>query len=144
MRILVQRVKSAELSVDEKSVSKIGAGLVVLVGVCKGDTIQQVKKAANKIATMRIFEKDEKMNLSVQDVKGEVLLVSNFTLCTKDTSGARPDFGLSADKDTAKSLYLTLADELDSLNVPVRLGVFGADMQIQTHLDGPVTVYKEI
>ena len=93
---------------------------------------------------MRIFERDEKMNLSVLDTKGEVLLISNFTLCTKEGSGARPDFGLSADKDTAKSLYLALADELDLLNVPVRLGVFGADMQIQTHLDGPVTIYKEI
>lgn len=144
MRILVQRVKSASLSVDNKLISEIGAGLIVLVGVCKGDDITKVKRAANKIATMRIFEVDDKMNLSVLDTKGEVMLISNFTLCTKETSGARPDFGLSADRETAKSLYLALADELDSLNVPVRLGVFGADMQIQTHLDGPITIYKEI
>ena len=144
MRLVIERVKSAKLSVDGKLISEIGAGLLVLVGVCKGDDMQKVKRAANKIATMRIFEKDDKMNLSVLDTKGEILLVSNFTLCTKETSGARPDFGLSADKDTAKSLYLALADELDSLNVLVRLGAFGEDMQIQTHLDGPITVYKEI
>ena len=144
MRLVIERVKSAKLSVDGKLISEIGAGLLVLVGVCKGDDMQKVKRSANKIATMRIFEKDDKMNLSVLDTKGEILLVSNFTLCTKETSGARPDFGLSADKDTAKSLYLALADELDSLNVPVRLGAFGEDMQIQTHLDGPITVYKEI
>lgn len=144
MRLVIQRVKSAKLSVDNELVSEIGVGLLVYVGVCKGDTIEQVKRVANKIATMRIFEEDEKMNKSVLDVGGEVLLVSNFTLCTKETSGARPDFGLSADRDIAKSFYLALADELDTLNVPVRLGVFGADMQINAHLDGPINIYKEI
>ena len=144
MRLVVERVKSARLTVDNQLISEIGAGLIVLVGVCKGDDMTKVKRAANKIATMRIFEVDDKMNLSVLDTKGEVMLISNFTLCTKETSGARPDFGLSADRETAKSLYLALADELDSLNVPVRLGAFGEDMQIQTHLDGPITIYKEL
>ena len=144
MRVVIERVKSARLTVDNQLISEIGAGLIVLVGVCKGDDMTKVKRAANKIATMRIFEVDDKMNLSVLDTKGEVMLISNFTLCTKETSGARPDFGLSADRETAKSLYLALADELDSLNVPVRLGAFGEDMQIQTHLDGPITIYKEI
>ena len=144
MRLVVQRVKNASLSVDGKLISEIGFGLMVFVGVCEGDTMQQVTKAANKISTIRIFEEDEKMNKNIHDVNGEVLLVSNFTLCTKDTSGARPDFTLSADRDVAKSLYLTLADELDKLGVKVKLGVFGADMQINSHLDGPITIYKEI
>ena len=144
MRLVIQRVKSARLSVDDKLVSEIGVGLMVFVGVCKGDDIQQVKKAANKISTIRIFEEDEKMNKNLHDVGGQVLLISNFTLCTKETSGARPDFSLSADKDTANSLYEELASELDSLNVPVKMGVFGADMQIDAHLDGPITIYKEI
>lgn len=144
MRLVVQRVKSAKLEVDNELISEIGGGLVVFAGVCRGDTEAQIKKAANKIATLRIFEVDGKMNQSVMDTHGEVLLVSNFTLCTKEGSGARPDFGLSADKETAKRLYLMLADELDALNVPVKLGVFGADMQINAHLDGPVTIYKEI
>lgn len=144
MRLVIQRVKSAKLYVDDKLISEIGGGLNVFVGVCKGDTVEQIKKTANKIATMRIFEVDGKMNQSVLDTCGEVLLVSNFTLCTKEGSGARPDFGLSADREIAKSLYLMLADELDSLNVPVKLGVFGADMQIDARLDGPVTIYKDI
>lgn len=144
MRLVIQRVKNASLSVDNKLISEIGFGLVVFVGVCDGDSMQQVKKVANKISTIRIFEENDKMNKNIHEVSGEVLLVSNFTLCTKETSGARPDFTLSADRDVAKSLYLALADELDSLGVGVKLGVFGADMQIKTQLDGPITIYKEI
>ena len=144
MRLVIQRVKSASLSVDNKLISGIGVGLMVFVGVVKGDDIQQVKKAANKISTIRIFEEDGKMNKSIHDINGEVLLISNFTLCTKETSGARPDFTLSADKGNAKNLYEELASELDLLNVPVKMGVFGADMQIDAHLDGPITIYKEI
>ena len=144
MRLVIQRVKSASLSVDNKLVSEIGVGLLVFVGVVKGDTMEQVKRAANKISTIRIFEENDKMNKNLSDVQGEVLLVSNFTLCTKETSGARPDFSLSAERDIANELYEKLASELDILNVPVKMGVFGADMQIQTHLDGPVTIVKEI
>ncbi len=144
MRLVIQRVKSARLSVDNKLISEISVGLMVFVGVMKGDTMQQVKKAANKISTIRIFEEDNKMNKSLLDAGGQVLLISNFTLCTKETSGARPDFTLSADRDTANKLYQELASELDLLNVPVKTGVFGADMQIDAHLDGPITIYKEI
>ena len=144
MRLVIQRVKNARLCVDDKLISEIGVGLMVFVGVVKGDTSQQVKKAANKISTIRIFEEDDRMNKSLHDVGGEVLLISNFTLCTKETSGARPDFTLSADRVIANQLYEELASELDALNVPVKMGVFGADMQIDAHLDGPITIYKEI
>ena len=144
MRLVIQRVKSARLSVDDKLVSEIGVGLMVFVGVMKGDTSQQVKKAANKISTIRIFEEDDKMNKSLHDVNGQVLLISNFTLCTKEPSGARPDFTLSAERVTANKLYEELARELNLLNVPVKMGVFGADMQIDVHLDGPITIYKDI
>lgn len=144
MRLVIQRVKSAKLSVDGELISEIGAGLLVLCGVVKGDTQEQVKRAANKIATIRIFEEDGKMNKSIQDVGGEVLLVSNFTLCTVNTSGARPDFGLSADRQTALELYNAVAKELKEIGIKTGLGVFGADMQIETHLDGPITIYKEI
>ena len=130
MRLVIQRVKNASLSVENKLISEIGFGFIVFVGVCVGDTMQQVTKAANKISTIRIFEENNKMNKNIHDIEGEVLLVSNFTLCTKETSGARPDFTLSADREVAKSLYLALADELDSLGVKVKLGVFGADMHI--------------
>ena len=144
MRLVIQRVKNARLSVDDKLISEIGIGLMVFVGVMKGDTYEQVKKAANKISTIRIFEEDDKMNKNIHDANGQVLLISNFTLCTKETSGARPDFTLSADRETANKLYQELANELDLLNVPVKMGVFGADMQIDSHLDGPITIYKEI
>lgn len=144
MRLVIQRVKKASLSVDGKVISEIGGGLLVMAGVCVGDTVQNVKKAANKISTIRIFEEDGKMNKNIHDFGGEVLLVSNFTLCTKETSGARPDFSLSAEREMAKQFYLMLADELDILGVKVKLGVFGADMQINSHLDGPITIYKEI
>lgn len=144
MRLVIQRVKNARLCVDEKLISEIGVGLMVFVGVMKDDTMLQVKKAANKISTIRIFEEDDRMNNSLHDVGGQVLLISNFTLCTKETSGARPDFTLSADRVTANKLYEELARELDVLNVPVKMGVFGADMQIDAHLDGPITIYKEI
>ena len=144
MRLVIQRVKCASVSVDNEQISKIGLGLLVLCGVTKGDTIEQVKKAANKIASMRIFKENDKMNKSVLDVGGEVLLVSNFTLCTVNTSGTRPDFGLSAEKQIANSLYTELGNQLKLLNVPVSFGVFGADMQIKTELDGPITIFKEI
>ncbi len=144
MRLVIERVKSASLSVDDKVVSEIGHGLIVLVGVCKGDSAELVEKSAKKISTMRIFEREGKMNDSVLDVKGEVLLVSNFTLCTRETSGARPDFSLSADKVMARELYELLASKLQTLGVPTKLGVFGADMRIKAELDGPITIYKEI
>ena len=143
MRLVIQRVKSAKLSVDNNLISEIGFGLIVFVGVVKGDTQEHMKKAASKISTIRIFEEDGKMNKNIHDVKGEILLISNFTLCTKETSGARPDFTMSADREIANKLYQELACELDMLNVPVKTGVFGADMQIEAHLDGPITIYKE-
>ena len=144
MRFVIQRIKSARLSVDGQLISEVGAGLMVFVGVMRDDTIEQVRHGAKKIATLRIFRRDGKLNESVLDTKGEILLVSNFTLCTREGSGARPDFSMSADKEKANDLYHRLADELDSLGVPVKMGVFGADMQIDAHIDGPLNIYKEI
>lgn len=144
MRIVIQRIKGASLYVNDKLISEVKQGLMVLVGVCKDDTYEQVKKCAAKIANMRIFERDNKLNDSLLDIHGELLLVSNFTLCTGNGSGARPDFSMSADKEKANFLYLALADELKEMGVDVKLGAFGEDMQINAHLDGPVTIYKEI
>lgn len=144
MRIVLQRIKGASLRVDGRLISEVKKGLMVLVGVCKDDTIEQVKKCAAKIVHMRIFERDNKLNDSLLDIQGELLLVSNFTLCTGNGSGARPDFSLSADKEKAKLLYLALADELKSLGIDVKLGAFGENMQINADLDGPITIYKEI
>ena len=144
MRFVIQRIKSARLSVDDKLISEVGKGLMVFVGVMRDDTMEQVCHAAKKISTLRIFRRDGKLNESVIDIGGEILLVSNFTLCTREGSGARPDFSMSAEKDKANQLYHALADELDAIGIPVKMGVFGADMQINAHIDGPLNIYKEI
>ena len=108
MRLVIQRVKYAKLSVDDKLVSEIGPGLMVMLGVTRDDDYSKVSRVAKKIATIRIFRRDGKLNDSVLDLNYSVLLISNFTLCTSANSGARPDFSLSADKDMAKKLYLAV------------------------------------
>ena len=146
MRLVIQRVKSARLEVDAELINEIGKGFNVFVGVTKGDTIENVKRAARRIATVRLFkDEDDKLKYSIKDVGGEVLLVSNFTLCDrKGGGGARPDFTLSADKETAYNLYLELQKELQEVyNVPTYLGRFGETMQIYTQLDGPVNLVQE-
>ena len=144
MRLVIQRVKYAKLSVDDKLVSEIGSGLMVMLGVTRDDDYSKVNRVAKKIATIRIFRRDGKLNDSVLDLNYSVLLISNFTLCTSANSGARPDFSLSADKDMAKKLYLAVAKELKNMGVETKLGVFGGNMQIDCHVDGPGTIYKEI
>ena len=144
MRFVIPRVKFSKISVDNKLVSVIGAGLMVLCGVCKDDTMEILKKSANKLVNLRIFEdENEKLNKSVIDVGGEIMLISNFTLCTIESSGNRPSFILSADKEKALDYYNKLAEEIETLGVKVKKGVFGANMQIDAHLDGPITIYKE-
>ncbi len=144
MRAVIQRVKHAKLSVNDQLVSEIDSGLMVMLGVMRDDDIEIAKRMAKKIATIRIFERNNKLNDSVLDLGYSVLLISNFTLCTTDTSGARPDFSPSADKNVAEQLYLYVAKELEALGVNVKLGIFGADMQIDAHLDGPITIFKKI
>lgn len=146
MRLVIQRVKSARLEVDNELISEIGKGYNVFVGVTREDTIENVKRAARRIATVRLFKDDEgKLKYSIKDVGGQVLMVSNFTLCDrKGSGGARPDFTLSADKDTALALYLELQKELQQeYQVPTKLGKFGETMQIYTQLDGPVNLVQE-
>lgn len=146
MRLVIQRVKSARLEVDNELISEISKGYNVFVGVTREDTIENVKRAARRIATVRLFKDEEgKLKYSIKDVGGEVLLVSNFTLCDrKGSGGARPDFTLSADKDTALALYLELQKELQQeYQVSTKLGKFGETMQIYTQLDGPVNLVQE-
>lgn len=146
MRILIQRVKSSRLEVDGVVINETGKGLNVFVGVTKDDTAENMKKIAKRIATIRLFsDENDKLNYNVNEVGGEVLLVSNFTLCDKKgVSGARPDFTLGADKVKANEYYLSLKEELETVyGVKVKLGVFGADMQIYSHLDGPINITQE-
>lgn len=145
MKAVVQRVKQTSLSVDGKLISSIDSGLTVFVGVKRGDNEQQAEKLAKKIAALRIFEDDNgKMNLSVKDVKGEVLLISQFTLYGDASHGNRPSFTQAEEPSRANELYEYLATSLRNLGVVVKQGVFGADMKIQQYNDGPVTIVIDI
>ena len=144
MKFVAQRVASATLCVSDELVSEIGRGLVVYLGVKTGDVEQQAEKAMEKIAALRVFEDEAgKMNLSVRDVKGEVLLVSQFTLYGDARKGNRPSFSEAERPERADALYVHAVSYLRSLGVPVQTGVFGADMQISQHNDGPVTIIFE-
>ena len=144
MKFVAQRVASATLCVSDELVSEIGRGLVVYLGVKTGDVEQQAEKAMEKIAALRVFEDEAgKMNLSVRDVKGEVLLVSQFTLYGDARKGNRPSFTEAERPERADALYEHAVAHLRSLGVPVQTGVFGADMQISQHNDGPVTIIYE-
>lgn len=141
MRAVVQRVLNAELKVEGKLISKIGRGLVVFFGVKNGDVPADADKIVKKISALRIFEDENgKMNLSVGDVSGEVLFVSQFTLYGDASHGNRPSFTEAARPETAKPIYDYAAEKLRSLGVPVSTGIFGADMKILQENDGPVTI----
>ena len=144
MKAVVQRVKATRLSVDGKAVSEIPFGLTVFFGVKVGDTEKEAEYLAKKIAALRIFEDENgKMNLSVKDVGGEVLFVSQFTLYGDASHGNRPSFTLAERPERANMLYEYAAQKLSEYGVPVKLGVFGADMQIEQANDGPVTILLE-
>ena len=144
MRAVVQRVKNTRLFVDEKLISEIPFGLTVFLGVKTGDTEKQADWLMKKIAGLRIFEDEAgKMNLSVKDVGGEVLLVSQFTLYGDASHGNRPSFTLAERPERADPLYEYAVKTLSSLGVTVKKGVFGGDMQIMQHNDGPVTILLE-
>ena len=144
MKAVVQRVKKARLSVDGKLVSEIPFGLVVFFGVKTGDTEKEADYLAKKIAALRIFEDENgKMNLSVKDVGGEILFVSQFTLYGDASKGNRPRFTLAERPERADALYQYAAQKLAEYEVPVKLGVFGADKQIEQQNDGPVTILLE-
>ncbi|MBR2023060.1 MAG: D-tyrosyl-tRNA(Tyr) deacylase [Clostridia bacterium] len=144
MKAVVQRVKQTTLAVDGKTVSEIPFGLTVFFGVKRGDTQKQGEYIAKKITNLRIFEDENgKMNLSVKDVGGEILFVSQFTLYGDASHGNRPSFTEAEEPQKANALYEYTAQKLAEYGVPVKLGVFGADMQISQHNDGPVTILLE-
>ena len=145
MRAVVQRVKKTELRVDGELISEIPFGLTVFLGVTTTDTEKEAVYLAKKIANLRIFEDENgKMNLSVKDVGGEILFVSQFTLYGDASKGNRPSFTLAERPERADALYQYAAQKLAEYEVPVKLGVFGADMQIEQQNDGPVTILLEV
>ena len=144
MTAVMQRVGRTALSVDGKLISEIPCGLAVYLGVKAGDTLLQAQAMAKKIAQLRIFEDENgKMNKSVKDVKGEILLISQFTLLGDCSHGNRPSFIAAERPDKANELYEYTASLLREYEVPVKQGVFGADMKITQYNDGPVTIIYE-
>lgn len=145
MKVVVQRVGKTSLSVDGKLVSEIPFGLAVYLGIKAGDTPAQADLIAKKVAGLRIFEDENgKMNLAVKEVGGEILLISQFTLYGDCKKGFRPSFSDAARPEIAEPLYEYAAEKLRSYQIPVKTGLFGADMKINQFNDGPVTIVYEV
>lgn len=140
MKILVQKVLNASVTVDGQKVSKINNGLLLFVGVEKGDSEPQADYLAKKTANLRIFEdENNKMNLSIMDVKGEILAVSQFTLAADLSRGNRPGFDGAARPEDAKPLYEYFVKQLENYGISVQTGIFQADMKVELLNDGPCT-----
>ncbi|MFK2823882.1 D-aminoacyl-tRNA deacylase [Arcobacter sp. YIC-80] len=140
MIAVIQRVSSSSVTVEGKVVGKIGKGLNILLGVKKGDKQEDISKLVSKIANLRIFsDSDGKMNLSLLDVKGEALIISQFTLAGNVKKGRRPSFDSSEKPDIAKAMYEQFVKEFESLGIHTQIGEFGAHMDVDIHNDGPVT-----
>jgi len=141
MRAVIQRVASAEVTVDGRSTGKIGKGLLVFVGVGKGDGEADISYLSSKIPDLRIFEDHSgKFNLSLKDVGGELLIVSQFTLFGDCRRGRRPSFSDAEDPGVAKVLYEQLVERMKRQGIPVHTGEFQADMEVHLVNDGPVTL----
>ena len=145
MKVLIQRIKRASVTIDNKLYSQIDKGILALVGIEKGDTIEQVQKMAKKLSGLRIFsDENDKMNLSILDVQGEMLIVSQFTLCGDCKKGTRPSFDKSAAPDIANKLYEDFVKEIQNYGIKTGTGVFGAMMDVELVNDGPVTFMLEM
>ncbi len=144
MRAVVQRVRRAWVMVDETRVAEIGRGLLVLLGVAKGDGEEQARWLAEKIAQLRVFEDDAgKMNRSLLEMGGEALIVSQFTLYGDARKGRRPSFDQAADPEKARALYEKFIDNLATLGIQTSQGMFQAKMLVSLENDGPVTLILE-
>mgnify|MGYP004451653881 FL=1 len=144
MKALIQRVKRASVTIGGELYSKIGKGLLVFLGVEKEDTVENCEKLSQKVLNLRIFEdENDKMNLSVNDVKGEILVVSQFTLCGDCKKGTRPSFDKAAHPDIAVKLYEDFVEKIRSSGLKTETGKFRAMMDVELINDGPVTFMVE-
>mgnify|MGYP000395086667 CR=1 FL=1 len=144
MRVLVQRVKYGKVSVKGETIAEIARGLVILLGIGQGDGEQQAAWLAEKVANLRIFEDaDGKMNLSVKEVSGAAIVVSQFTLYADVQKGRRPSFTGAALPEAARPLVDRFVNLLCAQGIPTGQGIFGAEMLVEIHNDGPVTIWLE-
>lgn len=144
MRAVVQRVTSASVRIDDRLISAVGAGLLVFLGVTHGDTTADADYLADKITNLRIFEDEAgKMNRSVKDIAGEILVVSQFTLYGDCRKGRRPSFAAAAEPKSAEALYDDFTRKLRASGIPTRTGKFRAMMAVSLVNDGPVTLILE-
>lgn len=145
MIALIQRASEAKVVVDSETVGSINQGLLVLLGVEKGDSEQDVDKLLKKIINYRVFsDENDKMNLSLMDISGDLLIVSQFTLVADTQKGLRPSFSSGADPQTSKELYDYMISQAHNFEVNVQSGVFAADMKVSLTNDGPVTFYLKV
>lgn len=144
MKVVIQRVKCAQVEVDKKIVGKINEGFLILLGIAPDDTKEKVDNMVNKITKLRIFEdENEKMNLSIKDVNGSLLIVSQFTLYADTSSGNRPSFTNAAKPEFADKLYQSFKQKCKKCGLEVQSGIFGANMKVELVNDGPVTILME-
>ena len=144
MKLVVQRVKKAEVKVDESIIGKIDKGFLVLIGIKVGDTKEQADYLVKKLCNLRVFsDENDKMNLSIKDVKGKLLIVSQFTLYGDCSQGNRPSFIEAARPEEANPLYEYFCNQCELNNIEVQKGIFGADMKVELINDGPVTIIIE-
>ncbi|MDO4690558.1 MAG: D-aminoacyl-tRNA deacylase [Fusobacterium sp.] len=141
MRTVIQRVEQAKVNIYQTTVGKIDRGLLIFLGITHNDTEKELKWLANKIKDLRIFEDENgKMNLSLEDVRGEILIVSQFTLYGNCIKGRRPAFIEAARPELAEGLYLKFIEEFKNFGIKTESGEFGADMKVELINDGPVTL----
>ena len=144
MKLVVQRVKKAEVKVDGNIIVKIDKGFLVLIGIKVGDTKEQADYLVKKLCNLRVFsDENDKMNLSIKDVKGKLLIVSQFTLYGDCSQGNRPSFIEAARPEEANPLYEYFCNQCELNNIEVQKGIFGADMKVELINDGPVTIIIE-
>jgi len=141
MRIVIQRVKSAKVTVEGRNAARIKRGLLLLLGVGRDDTIEEIERLSKKVVNLRIFEDEGgKMNLNIRQVNGQILSVPQFTLYADTRKGNRPGFDLSAEPKMAKDYWERFNNKLTEYDIDIKTGVFGAHMDVELINDGPVTI----